>query len=404
MSSDALRAVVVGTGGMGRGWLRSILAYDEVELVGVADLDVDTARAALAEVGAPDGIAVEPTVEQVVDNVRPDFVVDVAIPEAHHPITIAALSRGIPVLGEKPLAATLAEAVDLVAASAAYDRLFMVSQNRRYHAELFALRHQLAQLGRLGIVVSDFFKAPHFGGFRDEMAHPLVLDMAIHTFDSARFIIGAEPVSVSCEEYNPPWSWYSGDAGATATFAFADGTRYVYTGSWCSPGMETSWNASWRVSGEYGSAAWDGDGPPSFDVPEPAGEAVEAGAGGASGAVGAASAGAGGGRSAGPLQPPGAGIDGSLRDFVAALRNGSTPMGECRDNLMSLAMVHAAIESARTGAWVQLADVLAAARKQALDNATGPIRDALTAESLESVARKWVREPVAGHRARQDQL
>jgi len=43
------------------------------------------------------------------------------------------------------------------------------------------------------------------------------------------------------------------------------------------------------------------------------------------------------------------GIAGSLRDFLHALRTGATPMGECHDNIKSLAMVFAAIESAATG-------------------------------------------------------
>jgi predicted dehydrogenase len=43
------------------------------------------------------------------------------------------------------------------------------------------------------------------------------------------------------------------------------------------------------------------------------------------------------------------GIAGSLRDFIAALRTGTTPMGECHDNIKSLGMVFAAIESAATG-------------------------------------------------------
>ena len=58
---------------------------------------------------------------------------------------------------------------------------------------------QIARLGRLGLVACDVFKAPHFGGFRDEMAYPLLMDMAIHQFDLARDLIGSEPVSVSCE-------------------------------------------------------------------------------------------------------------------------------------------------------------------------------------------------------------
>jgi predicted dehydrogenase len=43
------------------------------------------------------------------------------------------------------------------------------------------------------------------------------------------------------------------------------------------------------------------------------------------------------------------GIAGSLQEFLHALRTGTTPMSECHDNIKSLAMVFAAIESATTG-------------------------------------------------------
>ena len=46
------------------------------------------------------------------------------------------------------------------------------------------------------------------------MAYPLLKDMAIHQFDLARDLIGSEPVSISCESFNPGWSWYAGDAAA----------------------------------------------------------------------------------------------------------------------------------------------------------------------------------------------
>src|SRR5690606_26213183 len=117
----------------------------------------------------------------------------------------------------------------------------------RYDANLVAFRRLLRRLGRIGILTTQFFKAPRFGGFRDAMAHPLVLDMAIHSFDSARYLLGVDPVAVYCDEHNPAWSWYAGDAASTAIFEMADGSRYVYTGSWCSPGLETSWNAAWRA-------------------------------------------------------------------------------------------------------------------------------------------------------------
>jgi hypothetical protein len=45
-----------------------------------------------------------------------------------------------------------------------------------------------------------------------------------------------------------------------------------------------------------------------------------------------------------------------LEEFVAALRTGATPQGECHDNLLSLAMCHAAVESSRAGMRVPIAE------------------------------------------------
>jgi hypothetical protein len=50
-----------------------------------------------------------------------------------------------------------------------------------------------------------------------------------------------------------------------------------------------------------------------------------------------------------PLDEEAEGIAASLADFIWALDTGGIPMGECHDNIKSLAMVHAAIESSRLG-------------------------------------------------------
>jgi predicted dehydrogenase len=91
-----------------------------------------------------------------------------------------------------------------------------------------------------------FFKGPHFGGFREDMPYPLIIDMAIHHFDLMRFFLEANPVRVTGHSWNPAWSWYKGDASAAVLAAFDNGTQVNYTGSWCSQGQETSWNADWR--------------------------------------------------------------------------------------------------------------------------------------------------------------
>ncbi|MDR7275540.1 Gfo/Idh/MocA family protein [Catenuloplanes atrovinosus] len=333
--TSPLRVVVVGAGAMGRAWIRTVADDPDVDLVGVADLDPAAAESA-AEGRVPtgtDGVA-------LALSTGADALINVTVPAAHHPVTTAALFAGLPVLGEKPVAETVAQALSLVAAAELTGELFMVSQSRRYNAHLWALREQARVLGRPGLLTTEFFRAPRFGGFRDTMDHPLLLDMAIHPFDTARFVLGAEPVSVYCEEHNPPWSWYAGDAAATATFEMTGGVRYVYTGSWCSPGLETSWNGTWRLSAEHGSATWNGDDPPVMETTSTL-------------------------TAAGPTDP-GHEIAGSLRAFTHALRTGVPPMGEVHENVLSLTMVEAAVQSSSTGARVLIDDVLERAHATAV--------------------------------------
>ncbi|GAB4120410.1 MAG: Gfo/Idh/MocA family oxidoreductase [Roseiflexaceae bacterium] len=327
------RALLVGAGGMGQTWAKNLHACEQVEIAGWIDIRPDAAGQAAASLNIPVGYT-GTDVAQALAEVKPDFLVDVTIPEAHHDVTLAALAAGVPVLGEKPMADSMERARAMVAASERHNTLYMVSQSRRYDARLHAYRALIAQhVGDLGILNSDFYIGAHFGGFRDEMAHVLLLDMAIHTFDAARYLCNADPVSVYCEEFNPSWSWYRGAASATALFEMSGGLRYTYRGSWCAEGRHTSWEAEWRAVGPLGSATWDGHGAAQADRVTEAGgfhSKVE-------------------GHTAVVAEDVPHGIAGSLRDFLHALDTGATPMGECHDNIKSLAMVFAAIESANTG-------------------------------------------------------
>src|SRR6266545_763860 len=206
------RALLVGAGGMGRQWAKNLAAHQDVAIAGWIDLRPDAAAQAAHELGIDVG-ATGTDLEQALAELRPDFLVDVTIPEAHHDVTLTALAAGVPVIGEKPMADTMERARAMVAASERANTLYMVSQSRRYNAQLQALRRLIVeQIGTLGILNADFYIGAHFGGFRDEMDSPLILDMAIHTFDAARYLSGADPIAVYCEEFNPPWSWYRGAA------------------------------------------------------------------------------------------------------------------------------------------------------------------------------------------------
>lgn len=337
---------------MGRAWLSAVEESPDAELVGIVDLDVRAATTAAADLGRPD-LPVAADAVSLAAQTGATAVVNVTVPQAHHPVTTAALVAGLAVLGEKPVAQDVAEALSLVAATEITGELFMVSQSRRWNPQLARMRGVVRQLGAVGTVTTEFFRAPRFGGFREEMDQPLLVDMAIHAFDAARYLLGDEPAAASCQSWNPPWSWYAGDASASATFEMRSGARYVYNGSWCSPGRETSWNAEWHVRAERGSVTWDGENDPVTDT-DTALEPV--------------------------ATSPYSDIAGSLRLFTEALRSGVTPMGEVCENVMSLAMVEAAVRSAATGRPVTLDEVL----------------DDAHADALRREARDDVREALAG--------
>jgi predicted dehydrogenase len=350
-TASPVRIVLVGAGGMGRNWVRALSASPDVELVGLVDLNLDAAAAALALAGL-DGVTTGTSVSEVAAATRAQAVVNVTIPAAHHSVNVEALFAGLPVLCEKPVAPTVSEGLSLAASAEVSGQLLMISQSRRYYRSLTAFKKGVGFLGDVGVVTTEFFKAPHFGGFREEMEHVLLVDMAIHAFDAARYLLDQDPVSVYCEEFNPSWSWYAGNAAATAVFEMGNGARYVYTGSWCSDGSETSWNGRWRVSGAAGTATWDGENWPAVDLlAADAAVNIDAVNLEASGRL---------------VDDSPEEIAGSLAEFIHALRTGTVPSGEVHGNVLSLAMVEAAVLSAESGQRVRIDRVLEEARRAAV--------------------------------------
>jgi len=183
------RALIVGAGGMGRAWGVTLRDDDAVEVVGWVDLHPEAAVAAVADL-ALDDVHSGDDLGQAIREARPDFVVDASIPQTHRDVTLQALHAGLPVLGEKPMSTSMTHAREMVAAAEDTGLLFMVSQNRSYNAKLAALRRLIQDdIGPLGILNSDFYRyiAPQLSGFRAELGSLLLLDMAIHTFDAARY-------------------------------------------------------------------------------------------------------------------------------------------------------------------------------------------------------------------------
>ncbi len=326
-----VKAVVVGAGGISNAWF-PVLKDAGVEVAGIVDLDPERAKAQAEKYALPPIIFTN--LKKALQKIKPDFVLDLTIPDAHCSVTCTALRAGYPVLGEKPMAPSMAQAHRMVKASEDSGKLYMVSQSRRY-VEAHAGLAKFVASGTFGALTSlncAFYIGAHFGGFRDEMDSPLILDMAIHHFDLARMISRADPVAVYAKEFNPRGSWYKGDVAASCIFEMSDGIIFTYMGSWCASGLSTSWHGDWRIIGEQGTVTYERDQPP----------------------VGAIVSEASGFQY--PTKPctiepvqTAPGMSGSLDEFLKALNGGPTPQGECHDNIKSLAMVFGAIDSSRKG-------------------------------------------------------
>ena len=325
------RVVVVGAGGIAGAWFPP-LKKEKVEIVGVVDLNVEAAYRRIQEYELD--CEASNDLRATLAKTKPDFVVDLTVPEAHCKVTCTAMEMGCHVIGEKPMAASMSDARRMAATAKRTRKMYMVSQSRRWNDKHDQVRRTIAA-GRIGPITTvncDFYIGAHFGGFRDQMTSPLILDMAIHHLDLCRYMTGADPVAVYAREFNPKGSWYKGDAAASCIFEMTGGVIFTYCGSWCAEGCHTSWNGDWRFVGEKGTLLYHHDQPPEGEV--------------AAGRIGfhrprkevkvAAS----------PLKL--SGMHGALKEMLAFLRTGKKPQTQCQDNIKSLAMVFAAIESSRT--------------------------------------------------------
>ena len=340
------RAVLCGCGAMAKGWLRALTESDvlreNVEIVGLVDLDKASAEALAAEFGLR-SILIGTDLPTVLRGSRADLLFDIVVPPARHGVVATGLAHGCHVLSEKPMAATLDEARDLRRLAAEASRIHAIVQNRRFISGVRRIRHviQSGDLGELTALHCDFFLGPHFGGFREQMDNVLLLDMAIHTFDAARFMSGKEPLAVYCHEYNPRGSWYRHGAAANAIFEFSDNVAFTYRGSWCAQGANTSWESAWRITGSKGTLLWDG------------GEGFEANV--VTGHKGFM-------RAVEPITVPDAidhactnGHASVIERFIDAIDTGIVPETDGSDNIKSLAMVFGAIDSARVGKRISIA-------------------------------------------------
>ena len=175
----SVRVAVIGVGHLGRHHARILAALPGAELVAV----VDTNRSRAEEVAAA-------------QRTRPFFdardlagavdAVTVAVPtHLHRDIALPFLTSGVPVLVEKPMTRTVAEADELIAASNRSGAVFAVGHTERFNPAVDAARP----------LVTDprFIEVHRLGTFPERSLDiDVVLDLMIHDLDVVLSLVNSE--------------------------------------------------------------------------------------------------------------------------------------------------------------------------------------------------------------------
>jgi predicted dehydrogenase len=177
---EPVQVAVVGVGYLGRFHAQKYAALEDAELVAVVDSNPDRAAAVAKECGclACTDLGQLPDAVQAVSVVVPT--------SAHHAVARPLLAAGRHVLLEKPVAADLAEADDLLAAAAAGKAVLQIGHLERFNPAIVTLSER----------VHDplFVEAHRLGGFTGRATDvDIVVDLMIHDIDILLNLVG-EPV------------------------------------------------------------------------------------------------------------------------------------------------------------------------------------------------------------------
>lgn len=229
---------------------------DNAELVALVDRKPEKREAYSADFGVP---AYE-TLHELFEN-HPDLdAVDICLPTYEHKdATLAVASARKHVFCEKPMAMTVDEADEMIAACQKADVRLMIGHCIRFWPE-YVLVKELVEAGTLGKLLS--INLTRYGQFPswstdnwladEEKSGGGVLDMHIHDTDYAHYLLG-EPKEVSA------WGTVDsrGPSHAFTTMSFADGAVAHLEGGWNLP-TNTPFKMAFRAIFERGAAIMDG--------------------------------------------------------------------------------------------------------------------------------------------------
>ncbi len=340
----AIRIIHVGVGGRGRHWLEYVAEHPDVTPVACVDVNDQTLQEARGMAGQEHGQFFS-DLKEAAAQVEADAALITTPSFLHAQQTHQALDAGLAVLVEKPFGSTLEEAVQVVKRAHKANRPVVVAENYRFFQAERTVRHLIdaGQVGQLSTAICiDRRDQPSHtqGPWVKSMAEPFFMEIAVHHFDSFRYLFNQRPRTLLARSYNPPMSDYEGAAAVDAMIEFDGGARIQYSGTM----VATRYEYSLWIEGDKGDlwtdrrrVWWRAKGSRFFRpvklVPVPKGDEA---------------------------RYPKGGTVSLLNHLRDALTDGTVPETSGEDNLWTIAMVEAGLRSAQEGRCVGIDDVFTA--------------------------------------------
>lgn len=222
-----IRVAVVGVGAMGKNHARVCQELPDVELVALADENGGLAES----VSRLHGGRAYCDYRQMVECERPEAVIVAVHTQAHFGVVADLLEAGCHVLVEKPIAASLDEARQLVALAERKGLVLMVGHIERYNPAVIELKRRL-EAGELGRIFQ--IHARRLGPFPARIRDVgVVVDLATHDLDIMRYLTGSEAVRVYAETRREVHT--SNEDLFTGMVNFADDTLGLLEINWLTP-------------------------------------------------------------------------------------------------------------------------------------------------------------------------
>src|SRR5262245_24508314 len=248
----AIRIVHVGTGSRGRHWVEIVRDYQDATSVAFVDEDPKALDAARKLVG-PSSAQFHTDLDVALREVPADVALITSPSFLHAEHALLALEAGLTVFTEKPFATNLADARHVIDRACAIGKHVIVAENYRFYPAERTVAQWLAEerLGRIAtaVCVDRRHQPPSDQGpWVANMDYPQLVEIAVHHFDSFRYLFQRNAVSLAARMFNPLGSRYRSGAATEALIEMEGNLPILYFGTLVSHRYEFSLS----IEGENG--------------------------------------------------------------------------------------------------------------------------------------------------------